>query len=196
MNLPEENRFDDRFELDQCIDEIKRLKAESSALAAKLKEATDRAATWERLHDHRTAELDAKDMQIATLTKERDDAVAAMRTVLTSLKDEFKAANEERLKETQDAHTEANRWKAEGDMYGWNFHEGRAGGTTYASIYFYRVYRKLVAALSDAPAAQPSEAERLSNENLKLRKIASFVPAKVYITASERAGYGNQIKAD
>jgi hypothetical protein len=115
---------------------------------ATIREATNRAATWERLHDHRTAELDAKDKQIATLTKERDDAVAAMRTVLTSLKDEFKAANEERLKETHDAHTEANRWKAEGDMYGWNFHEGRAGGTIGASHCFYRVYRKLVAALS------------------------------------------------
>jgi hypothetical protein len=56
---------------------------------------------------------------------------------------EFDAANAERLQETNNAHEEANRWKAEGDMYGWNFHEGRASGTTWASIIFYRVRRML-----------------------------------------------------
>jgi hypothetical protein len=43
------------------------------------------------------------------------------------------------------------------------------------------------------PAAL-DEIERLRQENLMLRKIAAFVPAKVYILAKENAGYGTSIK--
>lgn len=66
-------------------------------------------------------------------------------TLVSSLLELYKAADEERLRETEEAHQEAAKWKAEGDMYGWNFHEGRAGGTTSASIIFYRIRRWLEA---------------------------------------------------
>jgi hypothetical protein len=44
-------------------------------------------------------------------------------------------------------------------MYGWNFHEGRAGGITWGSIIFYRVLRKLEAILAKAEASPPSGSE-------------------------------------
>ena len=36
----------------------------------------------------------------------------------------------------------------------------------------------------------------LREENKRLRKIAAFVPAGVYIAAKEAAGYGTKIKYD
>lgn len=48
--------------------------------------------------------------------------------------------------------------------------------------------------LCDTADALEADAERLREENLMLRKVAAFVPAKVYIAASERAGYGTIIK--
>jgi hypothetical protein len=160
---------------------------------AELKEATERADKWERLHDGRTAELDAKDRDIGLLKQEysratgadvaalaaKDAELAKCRAVLADLKDEFKSADEERLRETDNAHVEANRWKAEDDMYGWNFHEGRASGTVSASLYFYRVFRKLKAALADAPAAQPSEAERWNEACRVWRERCGEVEAKL-----------------
>lgn len=62
---------------------------------------------------------------------------------LTTLLAKFKAADDERLEETESAHKEADKWKAEGDMYGYNFHEGRSGGTIWASIIYERVRREL-----------------------------------------------------
>ena len=59
----------------------------------------------------------------------------------------FKAADAERLEGTDDADAEAEKWKSEGDMYGWNFHKGKSGGMTEASIIFYRVFRRLKLAL-------------------------------------------------
>lgn len=81
-------------------------------------------------------------------------------SVITRALELHKAADEERLKETEEAHREAEKWKAEGDMYGYNFHEGRSGGATTASIIFYRVRKyldKALAALNEA--AQPAEAK-------------------------------------
>lgn len=61
--------------------------------------------------------------------------------------DLFRTADNERLNGVDEADAEAEKWKAEGDMYGWNFHKGKAGGMTQASIIFYRVFRRLKAAL-------------------------------------------------
>jgi hypothetical protein len=69
----------------------------------------------------------------------------------------WKEADEQRLKEHYEVEAEANKWKAEGDMYGWNFHMGRAGGMTQASIIFYRVLKSLEKALSPAPQAPSQE---------------------------------------
>lgn len=43
-------------------------------------------------------------------------------------------------------------------------------------------------------AAARAEVERLKGENLKLRKIASFVPARIYIKAKQDSGFGTLVK--
>lgn len=59
----------------------------------------------------------------------------------------FQACDAERLNDVHKADAEADKWKSEGDMYGWNFHKGMASGMTQASIVFYRVFRRLKQAL-------------------------------------------------
>lgn len=55
----------------------------------------------------------------------------------------FKSADQERHDELMEYRDEAEEWKREGDMYGWNFHQGRAAGCNAASIIFFRVLRFL-----------------------------------------------------
>jgi hypothetical protein len=59
--------------------------------------------------------------------------------------DVFKAADAERLDGVHKACDEAERWKADDDMYGWNFHQGKSSGMTEASIIFNRAFRRLMA---------------------------------------------------
>lgn len=54
--------------------------------------------------------------------------------------------------ELEDAHAEAAKWKAEGDMYGWNFHEGRAGGMVQTDLLCFKI-RRLI---QEVAKAQPS----------------------------------------
>ena|SRR5579864_1395974 len=39
---------------------------------------------------------------------------------------------------------EARKWKNEGDMYGWNFHQGLRGGAVWSNLIFYRIRRTLL----------------------------------------------------
>lgn len=39
-----------------------------------------------------------------------------------------------------------------------------------------------------------AKVSRLEAENVKLRKIASYVPADIYLSAKESAGYGEIVK--
>lgn len=55
----------------------------------------------------------------------------------------FNVADTERLKETIEARDEAEKWRLQGDDYGWNFHQGRSGGTIGASIIYGQVGRAL-----------------------------------------------------
>lgn len=75
----------------------------------------------------------------AAWRKRAEDAEALLARALET----FKLADKERLQAVHDANDEAEKWKSEGDMYGWNFHVGKAGGMTEASIIFYRVRRLL-----------------------------------------------------
>lgn len=68
----------------------------------------------------------------------------------------YEASDDERLEEMHKNEAEAERWKAEGDMYGWNFWKGVASGMTSASIVFYRVRRRLAAIRAAlTPAQEP-----------------------------------------
>lgn len=60
----------------------------------------------------------------------------------------FDSADEARYSELVEADAEADKWKSEGDMYGWNFHKGRAGGINQASIIFHRVKRAMESAIA------------------------------------------------
>jgi hypothetical protein len=68
-----------------------------------------------------------------------DHTIEVLEEILTA----FKAADEERLNETHERTQEAEKWKSEGDWYGWNFYTGMSSGTTAASIIFHRVQRLL-----------------------------------------------------
>jgi hypothetical protein len=107
VNLPEESRFDDRFELDQCIDEIKRLKSE-------LAEATER--------EQRTRAAMLSLLQPPLLGRNLADI-------------QFVASS---------------------------------GG--YSS-HVVKAANDVLAALADAPAAQPSEAERLRKVLQHIRDV-------------------------
>lgn len=79
------------------------------------------------------------------LQRQQARELGAARKLVARAIEVFRLADAERLAETQKSHAEAAKWESEGDMYGWNFHEGVASGTTSASIVFYRVLRLLEA---------------------------------------------------
>lgn len=72
-------------------------------------------------------------------------------TILQSLLSEFGKASEERYQFLEECRKEANKWKAENDMYGWNFHTGMASGANWADLYYQRVARKLEGMIATAP---------------------------------------------
>lgn len=71
-----------------------------------------------------------------------------MQAALQKALEVFKTCDEQRLQETDECRDEAEKWKSEGDMYGWNFHQGRSGGTIGASIIYERVRRMIREALA------------------------------------------------
>ncbi len=99
------------------------------------------------IHDvSRLAEAEqAKTNEIIGQNIDLEIKVKKLEATIKEAFDLFQAADEERFDGVQKAHDEAEKWKAEGDMYGWNFHQGKGGGMTAASIIFNRVYRRLMA---------------------------------------------------
>jgi hypothetical protein len=77
-----------------------------------------------------------------------------MKEFLIELLTLFKQSDADRLKETHEARDEAERWRAEGDNYGWNFHQGRSSGTIGASIIYHRVQRAIERKLKELDCVQ------------------------------------------
>jgi hypothetical protein len=81
------------------------------------------------------------------LVKEKVAQLAQLQAKLAAVREavdsEWKKAEEERLKETDEHHAEAAKWKAEDDMYGWNFYEGVASGTIGVSFIYHRMVRAI-----------------------------------------------------
>lgn len=96
--------------------------------------------------------IETKPAVPAGLEAEREERL------LGEMLDAFKAADDERLAEVEERHQEAAKWKGEGDMYGWNFHEGVAAGMTTASIIFNRVRRTIEAKAENLRAKGESDA--------------------------------------
>ena len=84
----------------------------------------------------RTSEIISENIDLGIRVKQLESEIREAFDLL-------KAADAQRLDEVYEAQTEAEKWKSEGDMYGWNFHQGKAGGMTQASIIFYRGIRRL-----------------------------------------------------
>jgi hypothetical protein len=71
------------------------------------------------------------------------DSKSTLRDIVDRSLKIFAESNEVRLEDADERTAEAAKWKAEGDMYGYNFHIGAASGMTSASIIFSRVRRFL-----------------------------------------------------
>jgi hypothetical protein len=139
---------------DCCSDETETITSHSEA--EKLREAIRDAGfsvmqTSGRWSIHDVSKLaDAEREKTNQVISENIDLEIKVSKFEAAIKDAFelfKAADAERLEGTDDADAEAEKWKSEGDMYGWNFHKGKSGGMTEASIIFYRVFRRLKLAL-------------------------------------------------
>jgi hypothetical protein len=104
--------------------------------------ASEAASTQMSLEEASEVIASLKTMLITARTQ-RDGLRAEMEAAVEM----FKAADAERLDDVYKAQAEANKWKAEGDMYGWNFHQGMSSGMTSASIIFNRVFRRLKSAI-------------------------------------------------
>ena len=81
--------------------------------------------------------------EVLEMLARREAEQAELAKLLGELLEIFNASDEERLKEVREHDAEAEKWKAEDDMYGWNFHKGMASGCTAASIIFFRVKRAI-----------------------------------------------------
>ena len=68
---------------------------------------------------------------------------------LIELKVLFEKCSEERYQELMLAQKEAAKWKSEGDMYGWNYHQGKAGGMNEADIIYCRLKKAIDAASAE-----------------------------------------------
>ena len=69
---------------------------------------------------------------------EGEQEIARLREVISQTWEE---CDDARMSEVEDARKEADHWKSEGDMYGWNFHQGRSYGMIAASIIYHRIKR-------------------------------------------------------
>jgi hypothetical protein len=79
--------------------------------------------------------------------------------VLDAIHALWKEADEERWQEQKDWERQAEKWKAEGDMYGWNFHQGMGAGANWCSLFFDRIRRK-VDELRKAESARSASGDR------------------------------------
>lgn len=114
---------------------------------------------------------------MAEITEQEADAVQSiheMETILRGLLKTFNDADLERLKEVYERDEEADRWKSEGDMYGWNFHKGAASGCTSASIIFFRVKREIekYLGLLSAPRGVVSPTTPVEHHGNKIERVA------------------------
>ena len=101
-------------------------------------------------------ELNRANLELDARAERAEEQVRLLRAALETALTKFNEADDERLQETEERYAEAVKWKVEGDMYGWNFHQGVAGGCTTTSIVFHRVKRCIESALA-ATAPTPTE---------------------------------------
>ena len=104
--------------------------------------AAEQVADKEAYINTLKAMLVEQDKQVA---QARADApfVALAGKILDRVEKSLNAASEERYRELKDWEAEARKWQAEGDMYGWNFHQGMAAGANWCDILYRRIGREV-----------------------------------------------------
>lgn len=74
-------------------------------------------------------------------------------------------ASEERYQSLREWRQLAEQWKSEGDMSGWNFHQGMAAGANWVDIYYRRITREIEAIRTEAAAtSSPTPAESVADQ--------------------------------
>ena len=82
---------------------------------------------------------------VAALSVAREDGARAMLEALDRIEAALASASEERYQLLNEWRSDAEKWKVEGDMYGWNFHQGMAGGANWTDILYRRIGREIEA---------------------------------------------------
>jgi len=95
---------------------------------------------------------------------------AAFDWLVAKMKEQFKAADDERLELTYSARDEGEKWRNEGDMYGWNFHQGRSAGTIEASFCFDKVRRLFHSFVRPGMAAIDSVEEAMKEDQSNAKR--------------------------
>jgi len=121
-------------------------------IAYSLTAALTRAETAER--EREVVSALARELQddLAELFTERDAARAEQRDILDRLARLLDACSEERYQELKSWEAQARRWESEGDMYGWNFHQGMAAGANWCDIIYRQLGREIETIRKEAKA--------------------------------------------
>jgi molecular chaperone DnaK (HSP70) len=139
---------------------IEKLVEEKKDLTARLAAAEGALAEYRREHEKCIEEIQAEQLTLAEheneLHDEKDRTIAALKAaveqalqrVLTSLS----SAADERFARLGEWRQESERWKADGDMYGWNFFQGMASGANWADILYQRIGREVTAIRTERAA--------------------------------------------
>ena len=69
--------------------------------------------------------------------------VSESKDIIETIEQEYNKALVEYHDFLNTCYKESNKWKSEGDMYGWNFHEGMRAGSTWTQLFYARIRRKL-----------------------------------------------------
>lgn len=79
-------------------------------------------------------------------------------------------ASDERYSLLKEWQAKACKWEAEGDMYGWNFHQGMAAGANWCDLIYQRIGREIRTILKE-DAALPSSPATLELEAKAVRRV-------------------------
>ena len=113
---------------------------EIAALRAQLAAVEQERAEWKAWTMN--AEDDSREWQTKLAAAEQ--RVAALTEALGRLADLFHDLSEnKRIAEMDEWSNTARRWRAEGDMYGWNFYEGMRAGGNATDILYQRLWNAL-----------------------------------------------------
>ena len=114
---------------------------------------------WRKAWEEAAGGMDY-DQALALVPAYALSATGTLQDAMTRIKDALKVADESRYQELGACDKEAAKWKAEDDMYGWNFHMGRHSGMNEIMHCYYRVLREVEAIEKESSATSDSTNDR------------------------------------